>query len=136
MLVQYYKVQNMFFLGSVASILPFFWAFYRISKSMPCPPCHLPIALVAMMLFFIVGMSTGYVIYGNVFIGMLFAFTLGPWVGVICMVAQLYIWKRGYGDFEETFSPALHLPVIGILGSASFALIFVKMHAISWRTSD
>jgi hypothetical protein len=109
-------VRNLLFILTLGSTLPFLSAVLSVIKIVPCPRLTAFVSNSALVGALIAIFLVAYLMYGNLALTYSYLMSIWPWTAIATVIARLHIGR----DRElSTFSPLIHLPLMGLLGSGS-----------------
>ncbi len=128
LLHRYYGIKHFFFNLTCAAVFPFLTSFYSLVKSIACPHMAALISNLALIITLVLLVFLGVMTYAGkeestmataLPVTMLFVMMIWPWIAMMSMISRLHI---GGDKKQNQFSPLKHLPVLGLMGSASLIL--------------
>ena len=109
---------------SIGSLIPFLSSVMSIIKIIPCPRVAAFVSNAALIGAFVAITLVAYLLYVNFYVTYVFLMTIWPWLAIGTVIARLHIGR----DRElSSFSPLIHLPILGFLGSGSIIGMIIAL---------
>eukprot|EP00933_Yihiella_yeosuensis_P041082 TRINITY_DN35521_c0_g1_i1.p1 TRINITY_DN35521_c0_g1~~TRINITY_DN35521_c0_g1_i1.p1 ORF type:complete len:1279 (+),score=178.27 TRINITY_DN35521_c0_g1_i1:69-3905(+) len=124
-LQEYYAMNNLLFLLSAGSLMPFAKVVVQLWSYIPCPPVAAVISNTALVIALVTLFVLGYGTYnGNPYVVYTYMTAVWPWMVLASMISRLFI-ERKAG--KNPFSPLKEIPFLGLLGALSEVFTFMAI---------